>query len=180
MQLIRLRHEGLRRRDEDDAAVPLAQLLERGARGVERSQQIDVDDGLEAVRAQLFGRAEKVACGASDNHVDGPELGLRARDRAGQCSRVAHVGGDRQHLAFDMRVQLAQADCSVVELVLRAAANADVRAERCEVRCDAEVDAAAAAGHEDGLVLEQVARQMVLNDHEVLRVIKDRRRRARR
>ena len=64
-----------------------AQRLERGARRVERAEQVDVDHGLEAVRRQRGGGREEVAGGAVDERVELAEaLDRRARPRAAIAS----------------------------------------------------------------------------------------------
>jgi hypothetical protein len=161
MGLKGVRHVGHARRDEDHAAACAFQLLERGARRIERAEQVDVDDALEAVGRQLFGRDEEVARGAADEDINGTELLAAARQRRLECRDVAHVGGHRA----DLRTERAQFLGRRVELGLRAAADRDLGAERGEVFGHAEVDAAAASGHKHRLVLEQFAWQQALDRH---------------
>src|SRR6185369_4988036 len=67
------------RADIQDLTAMLFQLVERRATHVERTFQVDVDNGAEAVRRQLFSVAQKVAGRAVDDEVDLSQLLDRRR-----------------------------------------------------------------------------------------------------
>src|SRR5271170_2904773 len=67
-----------------------------------------------------------------------------------------------------MGVELGQFRRRLVELLLGPTADRQVRAEGGEVAGDPEIDAAAAARDENGLSLEQIFGQIVIDDHGLL------------
>src|SRR6185436_1210118 len=84
-------------------AATLLQLLERRAADVERSLEVYVNDGAEAVRRKLRRGAEEVAGRAVDDDVYAAELLDCRRDGALDLREVAHVRGERERLATRLR-----------------------------------------------------------------------------
>ena len=152
MSLERVGHERLARRDEDNIALGFLQLLERRAAGVETAQQVNVNHRLEAVGADLFSGQREVAGGPADQGMDRPEFLAATLHGRFQRRVVAHVGG----MGGDPRAERPQFRPRRIEFFLRPAHDAEIRPNRREVAGDAKVDAAAAAGDEDGFALEQV------------------------
>ena len=153
--LQRVRNVGLSGGDEEDRAPRLPKLRERGAAGIERAQEVDVHNRLEAAGAELLGRAGEVPRGAAHQVFDRAERVPGRVEGLRQGVVVAYIGDLRRH----PRAEPFELPRRALEPLARAAADADIRAEGREARRDAEVDAAAAAGDEHDLAREQVARQ---------------------
>ena len=62
--------EGLRGGDGDDRRARLAQVLEALAHHVVAADEVDIDDGAEAVVGNAVERRDEVARGAGDEDVD--------------------------------------------------------------------------------------------------------------
>ncbi len=63
---------------------------------VERPQQVDADDGLEPICAQLSGLRDEVARRRVHEHIETPERGDHAPDGLLDVSVLAHVRGSRE------------------------------------------------------------------------------------
>ena len=74
---------------------------------MERSEQVDVDDGFEAVRRQCLGWCWKITGGAGDQDVDRSERLARALDDAFERGVVADVGGFGEDRRADARSSAA-------------------------------------------------------------------------
>jgi hypothetical protein len=135
----------LPRRDLHHAGPGLSQVFIGRAHDVEAAQQVDVDDGLEGVGRHVHGLRQEVAGGARDQHVDQPEVRHRSVVRGLQRVGLAHV----RALPLRFGAQVLQCGHGVGHLVRRAADDEELGPGPRKGLCDAEVDAAGAAGHED-------------------------------
>jgi len=126
-------------------------MRQRGTRDVEGAFQIDIDDGAEAVRREIFGEADEVARGAVDQDVEAAQLrhdgGNRVVDRRG----IPHVGRHRDRT----NAEGAQFGRRRLEMFDLAAGDRDVAAVGRERERNPAADAGAAAGNQRDAILEE-------------------------
>ena len=122
----------------------------RAAQHVERAEEIDVDDGLEAVRRHAKGRGGEIPGGARHQDVDVAKRVVRRFSAAVVRLGIAHVGSVADRFA----AEAFEAARGRVDLVLRAAEHGQRGAGLGKRLGDAEVDAAGAAGDEHRTALE--------------------------
>src|SRR5687768_1983913 len=109
-------------------------MFERGLRRVKRADQIDLDDGLEAVRRERGCRREEVAGRAVDDRVERTEAFDRRAYRFCHVVRVPDVRRNGEDLATGRRGELGR---GLLEYVGFAADDADIRAQLSVGVCDA-------------------------------------------
>ena len=132
-------------------------MRKRRLRHVEGALQIDVDNGAEAVRRKVFGKADEVAGCAVDENVEASKRRHGRRHGLTHGRGIAHVGGLR-HGAYAER---AQFDCRRIEMLHRSADDCDVAAMRRKRKRNAPADPGTAAGDERHTPFEQIG----LKDH---------------
>ena len=132
-------------------------MRKRRLRHVEGALQIDVDNGAEAVRRKVFGKADEVAGCAVDENVEASERRQRRRHDVAHGRRIAHVGG----LCDGTYAERAQFDCRRLEMFHRPAGDCDIAAVRRKRKRNAPADPGTAAGDERHTPFEQIG----LKDH---------------
>src|SRR6202012_1790650 len=143
---------GVSRDDVEDVAALFVSDPTFGERlrAVERAVEHDTDDGVEGVGAERFGGRHEVAGCVVDERVDAAEL-VESGFRGGfDCGGFADVGGG-------VTGRAAGATDFFADLFQRLFATADdenLRAEFGEFESHAAAEAGAAAGDEDGAVVE--------------------------
>ena len=122
----------------------LAKILMRGARHIERAEQVDINHRLERIGRHAERGSGKISSRAGNQHVKIAELlvsgGQRRRDRSG----IAHIGRAAHRLSAELGKLLNRA----LDLVGGATCHRQIGAMRRKGARNAEVDAAGAAGDE--------------------------------
>ena len=119
---------------------------DRGGERDERAAHVHVDDGGDVLRQEARGAADAPDAGVGDDHVERPELVIRAPHRLGGRGGIRHVARDGERLAARLRDGVGagreRGGATREDGHLRAAARV-LEGERA-------TDAARGAGDEDG------------------------------
>ena len=151
---------------DDGPAIGLHPAVIDLAHENEPAGQIAANHRLEPLGRDGFHRRAILTTGIVDEPVDaavGTEHGIDRRDHHRLIADIANLGQDLPAVLLDLRLHFRQ-------FFGGAAEDRDISAEGHQLVCGATADAAAAAGDDDRLALEEIRPEDRLIRHRVLRV----------
>src|ERR1051326_4977653 len=152
------------RRDAKNRSARLLKMFVGRAAGVEGAEQVDVDDGLEAIGRHAGDRGREIARRGTEQNVDGTKLFVGSLQRRGQFVVIADVEGR----GCGMAPAFTNCRGSRIQLFLLPSREHGLCSMLCKSLGDTLSDAAASAGNKRDLALKQTFAKYA--GHEATRI----------